>query len=347
MSTIKLSKTAIQRHMVIWVLLMVYVATTQIVKGSLISQFLYTPLFILNYVIPYYILTLWAFPNFFEKQKIRFTLYYINVIFLFILIDYLHIKQILPFLGGYRKRIDLSMQEFARTSLLHFSFLAFTSAGAYLNWRSYEMAKKRMQKQKDILSKELDFLTNQFLSHFSFNFLNFCYRKVLHSSPKAANSIECFSELLHYSLNLKPEEYITLVKEIEYIENFIEVQKCITSEVFVILKQEGAIDNFQILQGVLSVFVENAFKHGVFNEQKSPIEILISVNEETLKFHVKNKKSNSSTYLSTGIGLQNIKQVLNLFYKDLHSLIITNTELNYISELTLKMNAKNELLFDV
>jgi two-component system LytT family sensor kinase len=344
MRAIKLSKTAIQRHLAIWALLMVYVATTQIVKGSLASQLLYTPLFVLNYVIPYYIFTLWVFPNFFEKQKIRFALYYISVIFLFILIDYLHIKQVLPFLGGYRKRIDLPMLEFIRTSLLHFAFLAFTSAAAYLNWRSLEQAKKRTQRERDMLSKELDFITNQFHSHISFNFLSFCYRKVFHSSPKAANSIERFTELLQYSLNLKPEEYITLVKEIEYIENFIEVQKCVTSEVFVILKQEGAVDNFQILQGVLSVFVENAFKHGVFSEQKAPIEILISVKEETLKFHIKNKKSNSSTYLSTGIGLQNIKQVLNLFYKDLHSLIITNTELNYISELTLKMKTKNELL---
>jgi sensor histidine kinase YesM len=87
---------------------------------------------------------------------------------------------------------------------------------------------------------------------------------------------------------------------------------------------------------LLSVFIENAFKHGVLNEIDTPITIFICVKHETIFFNISNKKAIKKNIETTGIGLVNTKQILNLFYKDKHTLTINETETMYFVELTLK-----------
>ncbi len=208
--------------------------------------------------------------------------------------------------------------------------------GSYFNWKSIERIKENLEKEKNVISRELSFLKNQFHSHLTFNFLNFCYSKMLRSAPKAAESVEDFSEMLRYSLsNRQPEEYVPLKKEICYIENFIAIQKCISSGVFVKLDVEGETTNYLILPMMLAVFVENSFKHGVFSDPEKPICILLIVKNDSLFFSVKNNKTRKTTIASTGIGLANIKQLLSLFYCNKHSLIIEETDSTYSSELIL------------
>ena len=334
---LKLSLKPLYTHLLVWLFLTSYIAFSYTVDGSLISKIVYPLIYVLNFIISYYLLTLFIFPVFYENRKILFCLNYLIVIGTFILIDYLHIKMILPNLGGYRYSVDYSLPEFLKNSLLNFSFITFTSTGAYFNSKSIERAKESAEKEKTILSRELYFLSDQFHSHLTFNFMNFCYSHLVQVSPKAANSFENFSAMLHYSLNKAIGGYVLLGNEIEYIKHFIEVQKCISKSVFVDFNYQGEIYQSYILKGVFSVFIENAFKHGIFSDEKNPIMIYISIENNILHFSSKNKKDVRNISMSSGIGLKNITQVLDLFYHQSHELKIDNSDYIYSVELKLKL----------
>ena len=308
------------------------------VDGPLIAQIIFTIVFILNLLIPYYLILLYIFPRYYEKNRLLFFIGYSCVILIFLGIDYTHMKVLLPFLNGHRIRSDYALKDFLKTSFSRFSLLAFASTGVYLNRRSIQRVKESNEMEKNAISKELTFLSNQFHSHLTYNFMSFCHGQLIRVSANAAYKFENFSRMLHYSLNAKPGEFIPLTTEIEYIENFIEIQRCITSDVFITFTYTGEIEKYQILQGVFSVFVENAFKHGNFSDPANPIVINISVKEGNLYFYTKNKIENQKNSTSSGIGLTNIKQALEIFYKDSHLFSKEDSNATYIIELTLKLH---------
>ncbi len=192
-----------------------------------------------------------------------------------------------------------------------------------------------LKRKNATIAKELDFLKNQFNPHITFNFLTFCYSRVHKTSETAATAIMIFSDMLRYSLFVKPDEEVSLRKEIEYLENFISIQKCLTIEVDVNFKYEGCIDVKSILPRILITFVENAFKHGQINNRMRPIEIHLFAKEECIVFTASNKKNKERKILSPEIGHQNVKEMLDSFYKGSYSLEVRDLESDYYSELTL------------
>jgi|SRR3954464_1305614 len=203
-----------------------------------------------------------------------------------------------------------------------------------------EFLKKELEslkKENAIITKELDFMKNQFNAHVIFNFLNFCYSKVHKSSLNAADAIEAFSDMLRYSLQIKPMEHVPLKKEIEYLENFIRVQKCLTTKVCINFQYEGQIHEKSILPRVLVTFVENAFKYGEINNELHPIEIYLFADSHQVIFNVKNKKSLAKRLEGLEPNYQNVKQMLDALYKDRYELKIKNTQGDYHSELVLEV----------
>jgi sensor histidine kinase YesM len=196
---------------------------------------------------------------------------------------------------------------------------------------------KVLKRGNATLLKELDFLKNQFNSHITFNFLNFCYSKVHKSSKSAADAIESFADMLRYSSQLKPDEEVPLKREIEYIENFIRIQKCITDKVCFSFQYEGRVEEKVILPFVLIKFVENAFKYGELNNELHPIQIYLLAENDKIIFHVKNKKNSAKTLEGLKINYQNIEQMLDVFYFGKFQLKIKETELEYYSELVLRV----------
>ncbi|HET6227762.1 MAG TPA: histidine kinase [Bacteroidia bacterium] len=194
-----------------------------------------------------------------------------------------------------------------------------------------------LKRDNATLSKELDFLKNQFNSHITFNFLNFCYSKVHKSSKHAAEAIETFADMLRYSSQLKPDEEVALKREIDYIENFIRIQRCITEKVYCDFKYEGRIQQKVIVPFVLIKFVENAFKYGEINNELYPIQIHLMAETDSVIFEVKNKKNPVKPIDGLKANYQNIKQMLDVFYEERLQLKIKETELEYHSSLILKI----------
>jgi two-component system, LytTR family, sensor kinase len=93
---------------------------------------------------------------------------------------------------------------------------------------------------------------------------------------------------------------------------------------------------------LLIPFVENAFKHGISFRAPSHIRIILEMKGKTLNFDVYNskhdKKENDPEKNKSGIGLNNVKQRLQLAYPGRHELIIRETQKEFFVHLTIQLS---------
>ncbi len=141
--------------------------------------------------------------------------------------------------------------------------------------------------------------------------------------------------MLEYSLRTKVDEFAPLEKEVEYIENFITLQKAISTESYVIFNSNLQIRNQFILSRILVAFLENAFLHGQINQKEFPIEVNLKVTMHNLDFSVKYKVDNNTT--KTDLHENNLKQILKLYYKCKHLFNINCNNGIICNELNIKL----------
>lgn len=177
---------------------------------------------------------------------------------------------------------------------------------------------------------ELKFLKSQINPHFLFNSLNNLYGLALKNSSETPEAILTLSSLLNYMLYECNSDRIPLEKEIDMLNDFIELEKLrYGSKLKIDFNISGNITGTEIAPMLLFPFIENSFKHGASNEfDQSWININIEVKENTFHLLVENIKSEKNDtdplYKSDGIGLANIKRQLDLLYPGRHELIISD-----------------------
>ena len=192
-----------------------------------------------------------------------------------------------------------------------------------------EKLKLKSNKEKDLKLKELDFLRNQFNTNITFDFLNHCHDIIQKESVDTADGISTFSKMLLYSLNNKLSEKTLLKNEVLYIEDFIKIYRLLNENTQVNLEIIYASENIYVFPGILIGFVENAFKHGDLHSLDHPITIKLDASTEQIDFTVTNKKNKHKIIESSGIGNHNLKQQLELLYKDKYTLKIDDLEETY------------------
>jgi Histidine kinase len=196
----------------------------------------------------------------------------------------------------------------------------------------------RLQKvEKDKMKSELSFLKAQINPHFLFNTLNSIYALAIKKDDKTADAVVQLSELMRYIITNANDDVIGLDKEINYINNFVELQKTrLGNTVAIEYAVEGNVYGKCITPLILISFIENAFKHGVNPNQNSEIVIKISIVNEYLTLFVSNYKV-ENLQSDSGIGLQNTIERLGLLYPNNHVLTIEDNPENYIVNLTIKV----------
>jgi two-component system LytT family sensor kinase len=186
------------------------------------------------------------------------------------------------------------------------------------------------------LSAELAFLKSQINPHFLFNSLNSIYSLAYQRSETTPEAILKLSEIMRYMLYECNDNKVSLVKEIQYLNNYIDLQKIrFGAKAFIDFKVEGNIEDQQIVPLLLIAFIENAFKHGVVNNPLAPIRLLVDVDEAHLHFYVHNKKHTNNRDAMGGIGLNNVRRRLNLLYPGKYNLDIHDETDTYTVELSL------------
>jgi len=194
--------------------------------------------------------------------------------------------------------------------------------------------------QRDLVSEkrdmELQFLKSQLNPHFLFNSLNNIYSLAYQKSDKTADAILKLSEIMRYMIYESNDSWVSLSKEIDYVQSYIELQKLRFKDgAAVEFTLNGEIDDQQVVPLILISFVENAFKHGVANDPKDPIRINIIANQKILHFSVTNKKNKYNKDVMGGVGLNNVERRLQLLYPDRYKLNIVNSATHYTTELML------------
>ncbi|HBS86456.1 MAG: hypothetical protein A2W91_19770 [Bacteroidetes bacterium GWF2_38_335] len=196
------------------------------------------------------------------------------------------------------------------------------------------------QLEKEKLVAQISSLKSQINPHFLFNTLNNIYATAIDASPRTADMVDKLSEMMRYTMKETQNDFVPLEEEINYLNNFIELQKLrLESKIKFEYEIEGDFVELQIAPMLLIPFVENAFKYGVNSEQNSNIRIDIKANESELHFLVANKKVDIKSGINehSGLGIENTKHRLNLIYPSKHLLTINETENDFIVSLHINL----------
>lgn len=193
-----------------------------------------------------------------------------------------------------------------------------------------DQEKARQEERQERLQSELSFLRSQISPHFIFNILNSIVYLIRSQSPQAEAVTLKLSELMRYILYQSDNKQILLEKEINYLRNYVELQRIRFGEdVDIRLEIEGEPGSQTIEPMLMIPFVENAFKHGVGMIKNPIIDIHVEIRERSLDFSVKNKIGTElpeDKDSSSGIGLRNVQRRLELLYPDHHDLNVEKTD---------------------
>jgi two-component system LytT family sensor kinase len=205
-----------------------------------------------------------------------------------------------------------------------------------LSWLIYRQRKDRIMQlrglEKDLerSKADLQFLRSQINPHFLFNALNTLYGTALREkSADTAKGIQMLGDMMRFMLQENTLDFIPMHKEIEYLKNYISLQKLriqASPEISIEDHIDGRLCDHPIAPMILIPFVENAFKHGISLEKRSWIKITLTGDEKDIRFEVRNsihqKRSNDPEKDNTGIGLKNVLERLKLVYPGRHEVQI-------------------------
>lgn len=235
-------------------------------------------------------------------------------------------------------------------SVLIYSWLVQAVIVTPVSWLYFKQRKEKLAALKGIEEKlirtntDLQSLRAQINPHFLFNALNTLYGTALkEDAPKTVEGIQKLGDMMRFMLHENNQDFIALEKEIQYLSNYIDLQKLrITDQVQVDVNlDEIRCAQKQISPMLLIPFVENAFKHGISSSHPSWVKISLRCNDRSLQFSVRNSvilsKGNDPEKNSNGIGLENVRQRLTLLYPDRHSLSTSLIENEYIATLSIEL----------
>ncbi len=204
---------------------------------------------------------------------------------------------------------------------------------------------QKLQTQVLQKSTELDTLRSQVNPHFLFNALNTLYSVALkEGSEKTADGIQKLGDMMRFMLDENNQERIPLRKEIEYLHNFLNLQRMRLDEgheIEIRVNIQEPEQEKYLAPMLLNPFVENAFKHGISLRQPSWIYITLTLDATKLYFKVHNslhpKAGSDPVENHSGIGLENVRKRLDLLYPNRYSLDIQATERDYFVSLILEI----------
>ncbi|HOZ75245.1 MAG TPA: histidine kinase [Flavobacterium sp.] len=341
-------------HIAFWVTYILYKSYLNFDSSSsnsddenVISLFLETVLIQLVFVlvkIPLVYSLFYATDRYLSKQWSVFkTMLIVVVLFTLALFSFTLAGQLIvnSLIKGQNPELWTSLTSLQSISYCFF-ILAFVS-GIAISIKLIRLNIKQKIAEQELLKKkleiELQFLKAQSNPHFLFNTLNNIYGLARKNSDKTADVVLRLSGMLRYMLYETANESIAIEKEIQMINDYIELEKLrYTNRLEVNFNH--SIDNYKekIAPLILLPFVENAFKHGAGESRfESYITINLTLKDWQLFYEIKNSKEEVLIAEEDKIGLRNIKRQLELLYPN-HRLYIDHNANEFIVTLQINLN---------
>ena len=331
------------QHLAFWglsfyILVHVFASSSEIQS----TDYIYTSVFLLTIAIGVYLNLYLLIPLLLNKGK-----YFAYGVFLVLCImgsTYLNLLTFEHFidslLPGY-----YFISYFNYTDLLKFfsAFIGITSLiklakGYFL---LLETRNQLMKIQKEKTDAELQALRAQVNPHFLFNGLNSIYSLVLKRSDKAPETILKLSEILRYIIYETRKDKVDLKRELDYMQDYIDIQRLRSDpRAKIDIRISGDPGNRKIAPLLFLPLIENSFKHGIKGETGSTFVTLEwNIGKRFIRFVAENNKGQSEDAemdKGPGIGLDNLKQRLEMTYPGKHHLEITETEDRFKAELEIQ-----------
>jgi len=209
----------------------------------------------------------------------------------------------------------------------------------FISW--YKDLKIKEILQKTTHAMELELIKSKLDPHFLFNTINNIDGMMIKDTQVASNYLDKLSTILRFMLYESKAETISLTKELEYIQKYIDLQKIRTiNDDFVNYTVSGHHNKHQIPAMLFIPFIENAFKHVESKKQYNAIEIDIDIASDKVHFHCQNYYNPRKTKEKEtgGVGNALIAKRLQLLYPDRHQIKTTKTDDTYTVELTILTN---------
>jgi LytS/YehU family sensor histidine kinase len=184
----------------------------------------------------------------------------------------------------------------------------------------------------------LEYLKYQLNPHFLMNTLNNIHALVDIDPELSKESIVELSKMLRFVLYEGNKPTVPLYHELDFLDHYITLMRLrYTDKVSITVNKPDELPNCEIPPLLFITVVENAFKHGVSYQQPSFIDISIQISDSQLKFSCRNSKIPNEEEHHGGIGLQNVKQRLDLIYGKNFTLDINNEPQEYNIQLTIPL----------
>jgi hypothetical protein len=207
--------------------------------------------------------------------------------------------------------------------------------------------------KKDKAVAQLELLKSQVHPHFIFNTLNNLYTLSLQHDRRTPDLIHRLSSLLSYMLYDSKDAVIPVTKEIEYIRNYIELQKIRYSDrLDVSVNIFLQVDGFLVAPLLLLPLVENCFKHSVAEETgRAWIRIDLSREGDWMVVKMENSVAEKGagaapaanghqcaggTGGTGGIGLDNVRRRLEILYPEQHEFRTLCEDNSFLAVLKIK-----------
>lgn len=318
------------------------------VDSSFIPEQAVTPFFFISnffYIGFYYFNTHVLFSKLLEKNKIF--LYFLIIIG--IMIFFGSMPRLYESFFGHFQRFSTSIPVIhpsrnyhppilspGSISIFLLVFLFSTGIKVMQKWMNSERRNKQIENEK--LHAELSFLKSQINPHFLFNTLNNIYSLAEDKSDLTPIAVMKLSNIMRYVLTEARQDTVSLEKEMQFINDYIELQKIrSTDKTSVGFTVVGDISGKKISPMILLPFTENAFKYGVSARELSPINILVESHQDHIHFKIRNNKHNNGkkSLVNTGIGINNTRRRLELLYPGKYELNIEDETFTYTINLNI------------
>ncbi|GAA4917006.1 hypothetical protein GCM10023313_20740 [Mucilaginibacter defluvii] len=198
-----------------------------------------------------------------------------------------------------------------------------------------------MKLHEALVESQLQLLQQQISPHFMFNVLNHINILMREDVSLASALLIRYAKILRYQLDNDKNKKGNLGKDVQFLQDFVEIQKIRWGEELDICcswKMENCDREFPPL--LLITFIENAFKHvsrGVTD--KAYVDINFIQTTQYVCLNVKNSKSiiQRDKYPVSGIGLLNVKKRLDILYGANYDLTVEDSETTYYTKLHISL----------
>lgn len=308
-------------------------------------DYIYTTSFLITIAIPVSINLYVLIPRFLKKERhsVYFILFIINLV-VFSLLNVFFFKALLDYF--FPNYFFISYPSNTKPILIFSIFIIATMliklSEDWFHFNRNENRELRIKNQH--IETQLSNLRAQINPHFLFNSLNVIYALAIEKKEGITDAIVQLSDILRYIIYDSDTKNITLKEEITLLENYIQFQKFrVHGFKNIIFNKTIENENFNLYPMLLLPLVENSFKHGLKGNLKDTfIAIELHQKGSVFQFSIENNfllDNINETSQYSGVGLEHIKNNLNLVYPKQHKFNITKTDTTFKVDLEITLNA--------